>query len=111
MDVNIVRMQCDMLSRCEREVPENGDFAPVVETFKNLSDKFKNLVEIKVVCERDKADTDKKKAGRVVRAIITKRNPVDNLDIELFKGTKAEVLEYLDTRDIFEVCKPNAIYP
>ena len=111
LDLNIVKMQCNMLSRCEREVPENGDFAPVFETFKNQSPLLENLAEIKILCENDKEDTDKKRTGRVLRAIITKRNPKDNLDIELFKGNKSELLEYLNTREIFDVCKPNAVSP
>jgi len=107
LDINLAKIQYNLLSRCEMEVPENGDFAPIVEVFKSL-DPTIDLSEIKVTCKYDINDSGIKNTNRILNAVIRKIGKEDN-SIELFKGSKKELIEYLKKKDFFEVCKSNAI--
>jgi len=107
LDVNIAKMQFNLLSRCEKEIPENGDFTPVIETFKSKSPRL-DLSEIKIICHYDKQNPGIKDSNRILSANISKANKED-LNLELFSGTKAELLEYLKKQDFFKVCKLNAL--
>jgi hypothetical protein len=107
LDINLAKIQHNLLSRCGLEVPENGDFAPVTETFKSL-DPTIDLSEIKVICKYNKLDSDIKNTCRILCANISRIDKTEQY-LELFKGTKKELLEYLNKKDFFAVIKNNAI--
>lgn len=103
LDVNLARIQMNLSKRCEREVPENGDFATILESFKSL-DPTINLSEIIISCKYDKNNPGIKNANRILSAKIFKQNGQIK-DVQLFNGTKKELLEYLNTNEFFEICK------
>lgn len=107
LDVNLAKIQMNLIKRCEREVPENGDFAPVVESFKSL-DPTIDLSEIIVKCQYDKNNSGLKDVNRVLTANISMRNGKTK-DISFFSGTKKELLEYLNEKDFFKTSKANCL--
>lgn len=104
LDINIARIQMDLLSRLEREVPENGDFAPVYEEYQSKSP-ILDLGSLKVVCKYVKDDSPKKET-RSLEAIRTEKGNNKESSIVLKKGTKQEILEYLHNNvQYFNTCK------
>ena len=107
LDINLANIHMNLVNRCEREVPENGDFAPIIEKFKSL-DPTRDLSEIKVICNFNKKNPGAKNTNRLLSAQIEKKDG-SKKEIELFKGTKKELLEYLKTTEIFKTCKENCL--
>lgn len=107
LDVNLAKIQMNLSSRCEREVPENGDFSPIIEIFRS-SDPTRDLSEIKVICNFDKKNPGVKNTNRLLSTQIEKKDG-SKKEIELFKGTKNELLDYLKTTEFFKICKENCI--
>ena len=63
LDVNLAKIQYSLISRCEREVPENGDFAPVVEEYES-KDPTKDLSNVKICCEFNRKNPGIKNSSR-----------------------------------------------
>ena len=105
LDVNIAKMQYNLLLRCEKEVSDNGDFALIKESYNN-SDSRVNLSKIEAFCKYDKDNSANENNNRILFAVISKPNSKDKI-IELYKGNKKGLLEYLKKRDFFETCKSN----
>ncbi|MBR5303905.1 MAG: hypothetical protein IKU37_03660 [Candidatus Gastranaerophilales bacterium] len=103
LDINLAKIQMNLSERCEREVPENGDFATILERFKSL-DPTIDLSEIIISCKYDKNNPGIKNVNRILSAKIFKQNGQIK-DVQLFNGTKKELLEYLNTYEFFEICK------
>lgn len=107
LDINLAKIQMNLAKRCEREVPENGDFAPVFESFKN-QDPTINLSEIIITCKHNKNNPGTKNINRILLAKIAKKdNGIKNM--QLFDGTKKELLEYLNTQEFFKTCKSGCL--
>jgi len=103
LDINIAKIQQKLLSRLEREVPENGDFAPVFEEYKS-KDPTLDLSTLKVICKYIK-DNAPKKDTRALEIICTEKSNNNERARTLTQGTKKQILEYLNGSDYFNTCK------
>lgn len=103
LDVNIAKMQYNLLSRLEREMPENGDFAPVIEQYFS-KDPTLNLSEIKVTCSNVK-DKSAKNTTRALEVLCSDKSGSKEIKKLLAKGSKKDILEYLNTTDFFAAIK------
>ena len=103
LDVNIIKLQLALLKRAEREIPENGDFAPVVEKYES-KDPTLDLSDVKVTCKYLKDDSPKKDKRALEVSCINKAKTEERTKI-LTKGTKAEILKYLDDVEFLSGCK------
>ena len=107
LDINLAKMEMNLIKRCEMEVPENGDFASVVESFKSL-DPTLDLSNIVAECKYDKNNSGIKNSNRILQVKISKKNQNDTVLI-LFKGAKKDLLEYLSSKEFFANCKAASV--
>ena len=103
LDINLAKIQMNLISRAEREIPKDGDFAPIYEEFCS-KDPTLDLSTIKVVCRHQKG-SEKKNNIRYIEAISKNRAMTKEKSKVLCKGTKEDILKYLKDTDIFEECK------
>lgn len=103
LDVNIVRMQHNLLKRLEKEMPENGDFAPVFEEYQS-KDPTLDLSEVRVVCKYVKDDSPKKDT-RMVEITCKDKSKCNERTKTLIQGTKKDIMEYLKGAEYFNTCK------
>ena len=107
LDVNIAQMQIKLQNRAEMEIPENGDFSPIIEKYDN-HDQRMNISDIRVICRC----SDKNKDEREIIAKITNRSRTAEYSYSLVSGTKPQLLYYLYSKDnvFFETIKQFANY-
>lgn len=107
LDVNVANMQFELRKRAELEVPENGDFSPVVEKYEN-NDQRVEISDIKAICRCSEKDKDE----REIVVEITNRANTLLYNYSLFSGSKKQLLEYLDSKDnaFFKTIKQFALY-
>lgn len=109
LDVNIAKIQFELTKRLEREMPEYGDFAPVIEKYENKGTYYK-FSEIGVKCSHAVEDASKKL--RSLDLIIKSRESGQEYVCNLIKGTKEEILAFLNPQSCkkyFEICKNIAL--
>ena len=94
----ILNLQKKLFSRCEKEVPENGIFTPVIE-----KEKTENAIYI-IGCEYSKNQTSDKKD---LRTLYFTDSETQKEKQTLIEGTIKEILEYLKNNDISEIIIPD----
>lgn len=102
LDINIAKMQFNLQNRLEKEVPDYGDFAPVVEKY-NSKDPTKNFSEVKVLCKHLKEDKTNKQ--RALELNVTDKKTLDEYSYTLAKGQKNDIIDAIHDNKFFEVCK------
>lgn len=102
LDVNLSKLQFEMSKRLEREVPEYGDFAPVVEKY-DYKGNFYNFSGFRLVCSHIKDSADKKQ--RSLDFIAIDKNNVKEYVYNVTKGSKAEIMNIIMDNRLFESCK------
>jgi hypothetical protein len=107
LDINIAKIQHNLILRCPLEISDNNEFTQIEETYKSL-DPTLDLSEIKVICEYNKNDSTAQKNKCILYLTISKKGKND-LSLELFNGTKQELMEYLNRKDFFAVIKSNVL--
>lgn len=101
LDVNLVKMQFNLTKRIEREIPQDGDFAPVFETFESKSP-ILDLSDVKISCKHKK---DIGSSTRIVELLSKNRAKTKEQAFILFEGTKKELIDYINQTTFFEDCK------
>ena len=102
LDVNIAQIQLKLLSRLEREMPEYGDFAPVIEKYES-KDPTKNISTIKVVCEHVKDKTNK--TTRKITLYVCDKMGTNEYSCQLSEGKKSDIISSINDSKFFDVCK------
>ena len=106
LDINLAKMQYNLISRLEREVPENRDFAPVIEQYCS-KDPTLNLDSVKVVCRHFQDDSPKSDTRCLEVCCVNKGHTAQKTQ-QLCKGKKSEIRAYVKQPDFFESCKSMA---
>ena len=89
--------------RAESEVPENGDFVPVLEMFVNPSVEDKHIVgQYGLEIFKMPNDVEPDPAKRFLRANAYEPSAQYKAGMVITSGTKAEILDWLRTEDIGE---------
>lgn len=99
LDINLEKMQIKLKQRCEMEVSEYGDFAPITEGY-TISPNYQCEVfadEIELVCK--KSDRDKKQI--LLEAVVTDVSRTSETHCIIDEGTKEEILEMLNDFGLF----------
>jgi len=102
LDVNLAKIQFSLQKRLSMEVPENGDFFPVIEKYSNEDSRL-NISDLKIICKSSETDKDTRKLmAEIVNMARTK-----NYSYELFTGNKKGLLDYINSCDnrFFETTK------
>ena len=102
LDVNLTKIQFNLLKRLEREMPEYGDFAPVVEKYES-KDPTKNISTVKVVCEHVKDASDK--TTRKITLYVCDKMSINEYSCKLAEGKKADIISAVDKNKFFNICK------
>ena len=98
LDVNLAKMQFNLTKRLEREIPDFGDFAPVVEAYES-KDPTLNISTVKLLCKKfdDKL--------RSLELYVQDRARVNEYNYIIAQGEKKEILSSVNENSFFEVCK------
>jgi len=94
LDINIAKIQFNLLKRCEYEIPENGTFSPIRETYDN-KDRRVNIGEIQISCEYDPNNKDAKQ----LIATISDVSKLKKYKQVLCFGSKNDILTYLKSSE------------
>ena len=93
LDVNIAKIQYNLLKKSETEITEN-----LIENYVNKDITIK-LDELKVICRaKDKQNIN-------LEIICTKRNDSEPKSKILYDGSRNQFAEYLNKKDFFESIK------
>ena len=105
LDVNIAKIQHSLINRLEREMPEDGDFAPVVERYIS-KDPTWDLSMVKVSCRHVKENGNSaSKKQRCVEASCSNRAGTCEISKILATGNKKQIIDYVKDVQFFEQCK------
>lgn len=98
LDVNLAKIQFNLTKRLEREIPEFGDFAPVVENYES-KDPTLNISTVKVLCKKfsDKV--------RSLELYVQDRARVNEYNYIISQGEKDQILKAVNGNNFFEECK------
>ncbi len=107
LDVNIAKIQFNLLNRLEREVPEYGCFAPVIEKYTSKNPDL-NIGDIIVKCSHVK-DSLSKLDRTLDLTVVDRFNPNKQMNLNIAKGTKKDVMESVKQREFFAICKNAAL--
>jgi len=94
LDINIAKMQFNMLKRYEDELPENNNFPPIIEVYKN-EDTRVDFSEINITCKGKETDKTRKE---ITITISHKKNDIQAFK-KIFEGNKKEIMEYLNDKN------------
>lgn len=103
LDMNLAKIQYNLINRLEREVPEYGDFAPVTEKYTS-KDPTRKIGDIIVQCSHVK-DSETKKDRSLDLTVYNRFNPEEFYTHNIVTGNKKEILETVNQIDFFETCK------
>lgn len=103
LDVNLAKIQFSLAKRLEREIPEHGDFAKVVERYIS-KDPTLNISTIEVLCRKSNIES-KKDMLRTLELNITDKAGINTYSCELINGDKNEILKAVNEKSFFETCK------
>ena len=113
LDINLASMQEKIAERCEKEIHEHGDFAPIIEQY-TIAPSYKDVVyadTIELVCRNADKNNESKKQQLLELVIKNPNNTVETHCL-ISQGTKEEILEtlsdtglFLDLKnDVLEIC-------
>ena len=103
LDINIAKVQYNLIGRLGREVAECGDFNPVIEKFSLKSPRMR-VGEVQITCLPSKESETN--VGRILKLTVFDRsNPQNNLMSELFSGNKQEIINAVKDKSFFEKIK------
>ena len=96
-------LQINMQNRCENEIPEYGDFAPIKEKIAN-EDKNVYAGNISLICEPSEDNPTKRYLN------YHQMNPQNGkgLMCQIASGTKEDILEALNDKNIVDILKQNS---
>lgn len=95
----ITELRDTIRCRCEREMPEYGDFAPIVESFDN-KDKSIHAGNIQLKCAKAPNNIENHHKKRYVQVILHDPNNVNYAESILVTGDKYDVMAEI-SRDKF----------
>lgn len=102
LDINLASMQEKIMQRCEREVCEYGDFAPLIEKYL-IAPQYRDEVfadTIKLVCCNADNNNESKKQ-RILELVVNNPNNTIETHCVIKQGTKEEILEVLNDTGLF----------
>ena len=102
LDINLAKIQHNMTKRLEREMPEYGDFAPVVEKYESKNPEM-SISTVKITCEHDKKSISKKL--RKIGLYVTDKTRLNEYQCTLKKGYKSDLMEYVNDEEFFNSAK------
>lgn len=103
LDMNIAKMQFNLQKRAIREIPEHGDFAPLVEKYTS-KDPTLNISQVEVVCQFLNKDVPKK-TQRSLEINVTDKSGINSYNYVLAQGDKNEIINAINKNDFLELCK------
>ena len=103
LDINIAKAQYNLIERLEREVPEYGDFAPVIEKFTLKSPRME-VGDVQITCSNVKESETN--LERVLKLTVSAgKNPKNGIGVKLASGKKTEILDIVKDKAFFEKVK------
>lgn len=103
LDVNLAKIQYNLIERLEREMAEYGDFAAVIEKFTSKNPKLR-IGDIVVRCSHlPKAESKLERSLDLT--IFDKHNPEKFITHNLAVGKKQAILDKVKQKEFFETCK------
>jgi len=103
LDISLEKMVMSLRKRCEREISEYGDFAPVVERYIN-KDSSIYAGNIYLKCYQPPKIIENYQKKRYLELVIETPSGVSNSSVALKGGSKKDILETLKNEDFaFEV--------
>ena len=107
LDISIAQMQMNLQKRLPLEVPEHGDFAPVVEKFVS-KDPTMNISSVKIVCKKSDKEAPKQKL-RTLEISIESKTGADVYKCVIADGDKKSITDIVKEKDFFTLCKTIAL--
>ena len=107
LDIGLAEIQMNLIKRLEREIPEHGDFATVVEKFE-LKNPMLDISNIEVVCKFLNKDVPKK-TQRTLEINVTDKSGINTFNYVIANGDKSEILNAVHQKDFFRICKSVAM--
>lgn len=102
LDVNIAKIQFNLLKRLPVEVSELGNFLPVFEIYKNEGSYYR-FSELKVVC--GSTSDNATESIRFLAFIVKNRLTSDEYYCWLAEGNKSEIIAFVTEKQFFHICK------
>lgn len=100
LDINLEKMTSSLKNRCEREVAEYGDFAPVVEKYEN-KDKDLYAGTIELVCRKPDKSIEDHNTSRYLEVVVKNPQGFRQLSSLIACGEKTEIMEKLSDDNFF----------
>lgn len=106
LDINIAKIQFELNKRLELEMPEYGEFLPIIEKY-DYKGSYYNFSELCVKCSQvtDVATEDM----RTLDLIIKDKKNTNEYICNIAKGNKKEIISALNNRNFLKVCKKVAL--
>ena len=89
LDINIAKIQFNLINK----IKNDDIISDIVEVFESKDPRL-DLSEIKVICTKD----------FILKAEFLYKN-ISAKSVNLFSGTKEQLLTYLSGKDFFDTCK------
>ncbi len=102
LDLNLTKIQENLTKRLEREMPEYGDFAPVVERYES-ENPLREFSTIKISCNHDRESLSK--TVRNLDLSVKDKVSGDEYLCTLKKGFKKDIEKYVKDNEFFETSK------
>ena len=100
LDINLVKIQQEFQKKVE-QIPNYGNFTPLIGLYES-KDPTRNISKIIITCKNLEDETNK------LRTLELRINNKQNLDETIFtlaKGNKQEIIDIINDKKFFEICK------
>lgn len=100
LDINLVKIQQEFQKKVD-QIPNYGNFAPLIGLYES-KDPTRNISTIIITCKNLEDETNK------LRTLELRINNKQNLDETIFtlaKGNKQEIIDIINDKKFFEICK------
>ena len=100
LDINLVKIQQEFQKKVE-QIPNYGNFTPLIGLCES-KDPTRNISKIIITCKNLEDETNK------LRTLELRINNKQNLDETIFtlaKGNKQEIIDIINDKKFFEICK------
>lgn len=95
LDLALAQIQFNLLTKLEREVPEEGDFSMVIEKY-DSEDPTLKVGNLKIVCKHNAKSSSNN--SRSLEIIVADKKGKDNYRYTLGEGNKSEILGLVQSK-------------
>lgn len=100
LDINLVKIQQEFQKKVE-QIPNCGNFAPLIGLYES-KDPTRNISKIIITCKNLEDETNQL---RTLELCINNKQNLDETIFTLVKGNKQEIIDIINDKKFFEICK------